>query len=469
MLSDDYNNGVEEPEDEVVSYKTETDQESIRTDSRASEVSSVNSVLQASTSILQNSPLINGIDKVANTGADVLGHSVIVREHDESSSSTYDEDMKVETHSGINPQRKSLSCSKKIKGKRNLPAAKQNKDESNSSLTSSKMDRRKGRQCSNAKGNNKGSPSDEEQLLKLVLIDDTKEDSHYLQDNSKQEMKKVRGKEMVHTKSPDTHTSQLQSGPKDQKNLAMSPTVIIKELNLKHKDIKKKFTSSPKNKALTNKGSPSEKFTTQKTINAYFSPPTKKSVEKALAVDANKSAYVKTFKKCEEAILKDKKPEMVTPDQESLKDSPKFSGATSNSSNNDEVSKEKIFGTMRSEQKLSHIEKDISNKDTSNYQSRKRSLRAKTENRSNTDYGASTNTPYDSADSEISEVESVKSDETGNNEDDANSRMEAPFIISKRGRKIGRPRYIYESSSEHTSEAESSRTASPAIGKFRGN
>jgi len=194
VLSNDYNNGIEEPEDEVVSYKTETDQESLRTDSRASEVSSVNSVNHANISIVNKSSIANGVDKVADTVNCVIGDSVIVRDHDESSSSGYEEDIEVKINTGTKPG-KSVLGHNKLRGNGNSNFGKTNKDISNNS-GSSKIDRRMGRRRSSTKGNKNGNPSAE------IVVDELQ-------------------------KSPQ----RVQS---DQRvDLSMSPTVIIKELNLK--------------------------------------------------------------------------------------------------------------------------------------------------------------------------------------------------------------------------------------------
>ena len=83
-----YGNGVEEPEDEFVSYKTDTDQESTRTDSRASDTSYCNNHNYASHSSIVNNI---GADMKCNSeghNIDTIRDSVIVREHDDSSSST---------------------------------------------------------------------------------------------------------------------------------------------------------------------------------------------------------------------------------------------------------------------------------------------------------------------------------------------------------------------------------------------
>ena len=90
IISNDYNNGVEEPEDEVVSYKTETDEESTRTDSRASEMSCTHSIHYTDTSNITTSSISNGQTNLGNVDNGELGRSVIVRDHDESSNSNYE-------------------------------------------------------------------------------------------------------------------------------------------------------------------------------------------------------------------------------------------------------------------------------------------------------------------------------------------------------------------------------------------
>ena len=421
LLSDEYNNRVEEPEDEVVSYKTETDQESTRTDSRASEVSSVNSANQASSSILLHSSSTNGISKVVNSSEDLLGDSVIVRDHDESSSSAYDDDIEVETHSDTSGQKKSVADSKKVRGRGNFRSTKWKQNTVDAADSSSQIERRKGIQRTNVKRNKVDDTPSEESPLKLVLEVETMNYSKCVQGNSKQVIQKKRGKQMAidqsQTISPNTCASYQQSDKK--LNLAMSPAVIIKTLNLKHNNINQKISSSPINKATTNKGSPSEKLTKQKTINAYFSPPPKKAIgEDAATLNSTKSS----------------------------------------------LPTENVVKATESEQKLSNIKSNTLNENRENNE-RRRSMRAKTERNFSANDGSSTNTPYDSAESEISEYESEKNDEIGTDSEDFNSKVDAPFIISKRGRKIGRPKYIYESSSEHTSDAEGGRIASSSTGK----
>jgi hypothetical protein len=95
----------------------------------------------------------------------------------------------------------------------------------------------------------------------------------------------------------------------------------------------------------------------------------------------------------------------------------------------------------------------------------RRSLRnARTVNSSNSNCPDTINDSNYSTESERSEDESDINDDIEINDDDTHPKHDGSIIVSKRGRKIGRPNYIYESSSEHTSDAECSRTASPAEG-----
>ena len=74
--------------------------------------------------------------------------------------------------------------------------------------------------------------------------------------------------------------------------------------------------------------------------------------------------------------------------------------------------------------------------------------------------------PNDSTESEISDAESEKFIEKSSQEKNPKRCSGVSMILSKRGRKIVKPNYNYDSSSEQTSDAEVSRTASPLICKF---
>ena len=79
-------------------------------------------------------------------------------------------------------------------------------------------------------------------------------------------------------------------------------------------------------------------------------------------------------------------------------------------------------------------------------------------------YGENECTHIDSEESDISDTECEGYPGPTNQPDNSDSAVEVPFLISQRGRRLEKANYIYESSSEHTSDAEASRTASPATG-----
>ena len=348
VLSNNYENGVEEPEDEVVSYKTETDQESIRTDSRASEVSSINSLNLVSGSTVHTSALANGMSNVFDAG-----DSIIVRDHDDSSSSICNDDLEEQVQSDLRQSRKSKRNvkDKKLKGK---------------------------------------SISCNAQSESPIVTD-----------------------EPCKIESPDAKSSK-QTEP--SVGIDMSPTVIIKELDLTSNSNKKRVALSSKAKTLhskdiaklslpslcktsnqtnldskmTTKGVVTEKGAKQQTINAYFSPSSKKIVNDLV-------------------------------------------GGSETTHENDEC-----------------IE-------ISNHRGRRRSLRPKLDKELSDGDGPNKIKRHDCTESESSEVESEKTDIRAMDES-------LGVNTSKSGRNIGKPKYVYESSSEHASETESSRTASPALG-----
>ena len=358
-------NGVEEPEDEVVSYKTETDQESTRTNSRASELSCAYSANNITTSHHPNSPALKVTEGIAVSANDLLGHSVIVREHNDSSDSLSDEAQLVSEWE--------LKLEK--------PKASQKRIDKRKKKTTTK----------------KRQP----QITNGGAIPKN--------DNAK---------------SLTTQELHLKS---DQENLSMSPTVIIKGLNMKDKGMKKKLAYHQKlDEPII------DKVKKQTSINSYFSPPKKQlkvgngDVDESISI--SRSSGITEDSRQQHATCKDST--MDVKNKVNLK--PDEGGSRTDHD-------EHCGDSQRS--------------------SRTKPLVVSTEN-----YGENECTHIDSEESDISDTECEGYPEPTNQPDNSDSAVEVPFLISQRGRRLGKANYIYESSSEHTSDAEASRTASPATG-----
>ena len=359
------NNGVEEPEDEVVSYKTETDQESTRTNSRSSELSCAYSANNITTSSHPNSLALNVTEGIAVSVNDLLGHSVIVREHNDSSDSLSDEaqldsewDLKLEKSKSS--QKRNDKCKKKSTTKKRQP------------------------QTTNGGATPKN-------------------------DNSKS------------LKTQELHLKT------DQENLSMSPTVIIKGLNMKDKGMKKKLAYHQKlDEPII------DKVKKQTSINSYFSPPKKQVKVGNCDVDGSISLSSSS------GITEDSKQKYAT-----------CKGSTIDAKNKANLKLGE--GESRTD--------DMEHCGDSQQTFRTKPFVVSTENS-----GQNKCTHIDSAESDISDTECEGYLEPTNQPDNSDSAVEVPFLISQRGRRLGKANYIYESSSEHTSDAEASRTASPAAG-----
>lgn len=358
------NNGVEEPEDEVVSYKTETDQESTRTNSRSSELSCAYSANNITTSSHPNSPALNVTEGIAVSVND-LGHSVIVREHHDSSDSLSDEaqlvsewDLKLEKSKSS--QKRNDKCKTKTTIKKREP------------------------QITNGGATPK---TDNAKSLKT---------------------------QELHFKT-------------DQENLSMSPTVIIKGLNMKDKGMKKKLAYHQKlDEPIF------DKVKKQTSINSYFSPPKKQVKVGNEDVDGSISLS-------------------------------RSSGTTEDSNQKYATCKGSTIDA-KNKVDLKLDEGESRTDDMEHCGDSQRSFRTKPFVFSTENSGENECTHIDSAESDISDNECEGYLEPTNQPDNSDSAVEVPFLISQRGRRLGKANYIYESSSEHTSDAEASRTASPATG-----
>ena len=378
-----------------------------------------------------NASRTNGQENFGDTNDDILDHSVIVRQHDDSSSSTCEE-METETNTTIT-EGKPRDQTKRQKRKDKISCNKQSKDILNVNRTS-KLKRRSGRRDSSANGEILNSPSNEKAGLKTIECDAEKK--HKVTQNSyKQFTQKIDVAQMATNeskiKSTERNISQLQN---THQNLAMSPTVIIEELDMKNRHLKKRIAYSTKSRALSNEEISVEKSQKQTSIHSYFSPPDKKTVVKNKNGEENQFSHANSTLKS-----KDTESHIV----------------------------EKDLVSHIKKQKLSRGEKDISGTDKASNCGNRRSVRSTNSVNSldinYTDHGSSYN---ESAESEMSDIDSEKSDYPIAKIDNINTKPEMPFVLTKRGRRIGRPNYIIESSSEHNSDTEGSRTGSPALGKL---
>ena len=206
----------------------------------------------------------------------------------------------------------------------------------------------------------------------------------------------------------------------------MSPKVMIEDLNLTYEQLHEKIVLSPKSKMISNDASPMEKAKKQNTITSYFSSPSTKK----LVNDKNTN---------ETQIDISNLSKSDTPE---LKEDNSIVHLDNASTSNCNVTKAKL--------------------QTSNRRYRKKLI--KKGNDSEDEPCCEDNGLNDSTESEISEAESEKTIEKNSREISTKRSSGVSMILSKRGRKIVKPNYNYDSSSEQTSDAEISRTASPSIG-----
>ena len=337
-VSTNYGSGVEEPEDEFVSYKTDTDQESTRTDSRASDTSYCHNHNYASHSSIVNNIIADMKSNSDGHNIDTISDSVIVREHDDSSSSTCDD---------LENERK------------------------NTVLASKKDETTKNRR-------------------------------------SKKNTTTVKTKVKIMARSRSTSSGKAND---------MSPKVMIEDLNLTYEQLHEKIVLSPKSKMISNDASPMEKAKKQNTITSYFSSPTTKKLVKDKNINENP----------------------IDVSNLSRSDTPE----------------------LKEDESIVHLDDAISSK-TSNRRNRKKVM--KNGNDSEDKPCCEDTGLNDSTESEISEAESEKTIEKNSGQMTTKRSSGVSMILSKRGRKIVKPNYNYDSSSEQTSDAEISRTASPSIG-----
>ena len=343
-----YSNGVEEPEDEFVSYKTDTDQESTRTDSRASDTSYCNNHNHASHSSIVNNISADMKSNSEGHNIDTIRDSVIVREHDDSSSSTC-EDLENEKESTV-------STSK------NDETTKRRRSKKNSTMVKTKV--------------------------------------------------------KIMAKSRTTSSGKAND---------MSPKVMIEDLNLTYEQLHEKIVLSPKSKIISNDASPIEKAKKQNTITSYFSSPTTKK------------------------FINDRNTNETQIDISNL-----------SRSDTPELKEDKSIVHLDNASTLSNCNVTKAKLQTNNRRYRKKVI--KKGNDSEDAPCCEDNGLDDSTESEISEAESEKTLEKNSQEMTAKRSSGVSMILSKRGRKIVKPNYNYDSSSEQTSDADISRTASPSIG-----
>ena len=342
-----YGNGVEEPEDEFVSYKTDTDQESTRTNSRASDTSYCNNHNYASHSSIVNNISADMKSNSEGHNIDTIRDSVIVREHDDSSSSTC-EDLEHEKEDTV-----STSKNDKIT---------KNRSKKNSTTAKTKV--------------------------------------------------------KIMAKSRTTPTCKAND---------MSPKVMIEDLNLTYEQLHEKIVLSPKSKMISNDASPMEKAKKQNTITSYFSSPT-------------------TTK-----LVNDRNTNETQIDISNL-----------SRSDTPELKEDKSIIHLDNASTLLNCNVTKAKLQTSNRRYRKKAI--KKGNDTEDAPCCEDNGLNDSTESEISEAESEKIIEKNSQEMTTKRSLGVSMILSKRGRKIVKPNYNYDSSSEQTSDAEISRTASPSIG-----
>ena len=417
-----YNNGVEEPEDEFVSYKTDTDQESTRTDSRASEMSNSNNCNYASSHL--SNGIIANIKRNNDDGLDTLSSSIIVREHDDSSSSTCEESEN-EKKVSLAEQEKDEVQNKRRK-KRDNSVSKTKKD-SNSACSINGPPAARKRSLRHSNGQR--IPS---QIPKGVVIDKVKErcgqDSHFKKKCELQQFNTSEKDNLILDLNNKMTVNDASNTKVKQQINDMSPTVMIEELNLPYEHHHKKIILSPQNKILSHEEICLGKAKKQNTITSYFSHPTKKYRTNASNSDEKQnnehhclSAELSEIEKVEKSIT------------------PVHINEISPLALNHSLKDNHFKGSRHHMRKL-----NISYDDCKDLKSK-------------ADVEA-----IESTGSEISETES----DEHYKELTAKKISGASMVLSKRGRKIVKPNYIYDSSSEQTSDTEFSRTGSPLIGKI---
>ena len=419
----DYNIAVQEPEDEFVSYKTDTDQESTRTDSRASEMSNSNNCNYPSSHL--SNGIIANIKCNTGDGLDTLSRSVIVREHEDSSSSTCEESEN-ENEVTLTELENQVMHNKRRKKKDNSVSKTKKDTKSVCNVNAPPAARKRSLRHSNGKH----IPS---QIPKKVVIDEVSEkcsqDSHLDTKYGIENLKTCKTDNLIIDVNNKTTVNDESQTKTNQQINDMSPTVIIEELNLPYKHLHKKIILSPQSKILSQEEFCLGKAKKQNMITSYFSNPAK--------THRTNSSNLNEKQSNEDHDLS---PELYEPGDGDKSIPPV---------NANEISPSALSHSLKgNEFKGSHhlMKKPF----ISSYDDCK-------ELRSDANVER-----IDSTESEISETES----ERPLKEQPSKKSFRTSIGLSKRGRKIVKPNYNYDSSSEQTSDAEFSRTGSPLIGKI---
>ena len=198
----------------------------------------------------------------------------------------------------------------------------------------------------------------------------------------------------------------------------MSPKVMIEDLNLAYEHLQKKIIVSPKNKILSTETYRLKKTKEHNVIKSYFS-----------------TAKTNLF-------------------------------SNGDGMNADENSQEDSSGDVVQIKEVSSLDKGNSLKDKALKGSRRSIRKAVMSDGDIKDLNSTLDDINSSTESELSETESERHSETYSKDLNIEKYAGTSMILSKRGRKMMKPNYNYDSSSEQTSDAEISRTASPQTGKI---
>ena len=199
----------------------------------------------------------------------------------------------------------------------------------------------------------------------------------------------------------------------------MSPKVMIEDLNLAYEHLQKKIIVSPKNKILSTETYRLKKTEKHNVITSYFS-----------------TTKTNLF-------------------------------PNGNGMNADENSQESLSGDVVHINEVSSLDKGDSSKDKALKGSRRSIRKAVMSDGDIKDLKSTLDDDINSStESELSEAESESHSETYSKDPNIDKYAGTSMILSKRGRKMMKPNYNYDSSSEQTSDAEISRTASPQTGKI---